>query len=173
MADKDININLNVNSDKYESNIKKAEKATDKFNDELKDIPKTAKKAENALDKVSDEAKKLEKSAKAGRLGVEALKDKLGALPVVGQTLSRSLDGVEGSFLSVAKAALPVAGIAGGLAAVGGAALLAYKNSEKLQGSIGRLGTEVVDLGTNLPIFESIGDALAVVTDNIDRKSVV
>lgn len=163
----DININLNVNSDKYESSIKKAEKATDKFNDELKDIPKTAKKAENALDKVSDEAKKLEKSAKAGRLGVEALKDKLGALPVVGQTLSRSLDGVEGSFLSVAKAALPVAGIAGGLAAVGGAALLAYKNSEKLQGSIGRLGAEVVDLGTNLPIFESIGDALAVVTDNI------
>lgn len=167
MADKDININLNVNSDKYESSIKKAEKATDKFNDELKDIPKTAKKAENALDKVSDEAKKLEKSAKAGRLGVEALKDKLGALPVVGQTLSRSLDGVEGSFLSVAKAALPVAGIAGGLAAVGGAALLAYKNSEKLQGSIGRLGAEVVDLGTNLPIFESIGDALAVITDNI------
>lgn len=167
MADKDININLNVNSDKYESSIKKAGQATDKFNDELKDIPKTAKKAENALDKVSDEAKKLEKSAKAGRLGVEALKDKLGALPVVGQTLSRSLDGVEGSFLSVAKAALPVAGIAGGLAAVGGAALLAYKNSEKLQGSIGRLGTEVVNLGTNLPIFESIGDALAVVTDNI------
>lgn len=167
MADKDININLNVNSDKYESSIKKAEKATDKFNDELKDIPKTAKKAENALDKVSDEAKKLEKSAKAGRLGVEALKDKLGALPVVGQTLSRSLDGVEGSFLSVAKAALPVAGIAGGLAAVGGAALLAYKNSEKLQGSIGRLGTEVVDLGTNLPIFEDMGDALAVITDNI------
>lgn len=167
MADKDININLNVNSDKYESSIKKAEKATDKFNDELKDIPKTAKKAENALDKVSDEAKKLEKSAKAGRLGVEALKDQLGALPVVGQTLSRSLDGVEGSFLSVAKAALPVAGIAGGLAAVGGTALLAYKNSEKLQGSIGRLGTEVVDLGTNLPIFEDMGDALAVITDNI------
>ena len=167
MADKDININLNVNSDKYESSIKKAGQATDKFNDELKDIPKTAKKAENALDKVSDETKKLEKSAKAGRLGVEALKDKLGALPVVGQTLSRSLDGVEGSFLSVAKAALPVAGIAGGLAAVGGAALLAYKNSEKLQGSIGRLGTEVVNLGTNLPIFESIGDALSVVTDNI------
>lgn len=167
MADKDININLNVNSDKYESSIKKAGQATDEFNDELKDIPKTAKKAEKALDKVSDEAKKLEKSVKAGRLGVEALKDKLGALPVVGQTLSRSLDGVEGSFLSVAKAALPVAGIAGGLAAVGGAALLAYKNSEKLQGSIGRLGTEVVDLGTNLPIFKSIGDALAVVTDGI------
>lgn len=167
MADKDININLNINSDKYEGNIKKAEKVTEKFNDELKDIPKVAKKAENALDKVSDEAKKLEKSAKAGRLGVEALKDKLGALPVVGQTLSRSLDGVEGSFLSVAKAALPVAGIAGGLAALGGAALLAYKNSEKLQGSIGRLGTEIVDLGTNLPIFESIGDALSVVTDNI------
>lgn len=167
MEDKDININLNINSDKYEGNIKKAEKATEEFNDELKDTAKTAKKAENALDKVSDEAKKLEKSAKAGRLGVEALKDKLGALPVVGQTLSRSLDGVEGSFLSVAKAALPVAGIAGGLAAVGGAALLAYKNSEKLQGSIGRLGTEVVNLGTNLPIFESIGDAVAVVTDNI------
>lgn len=167
MADKDININLNVNSDKYESNIKKAGQTTEKFNDELKYIPKAAKKAENALDDVSDEAKKLEKSVKAGRLGVEALKDKLGALPVVGQTLSRSLDGVEGSFLSVAKAVLPIAGIAGGLAAVGGTALLAYKNSEKLQGSIGRLGTEVVNLGTNLPVFEKIGDAIAVVTDGI------
>lgn len=167
MADKDININLNINSDKYEGNIKKAEKVTEKFNDELKDIPKVAKKAENALDDVSDEAKKLEKSVKAGRLGVEALKDNLGALPLVGQTLSRALDGVEGSFLSVAKAALPVAGVAGGLAAVGGAAVLAYKNSEKLQESIGRLGTEVVDLGTNLPIFESIGDAIAVVTDSL------
>lgn len=167
MADKDININLNINSDKYEGNIKKAEKVTEKFNDELKDIPKVAKKAENALDDVSDEAKKLEKSVKAGRLGVEALKDNLGALPLVSQTLSRALDGVEGSFLSVAKAALPVAGVAGGLAAVGGAAVLAYKNSEKLQESIGRLGTEVVDLGTNLPIFESIGDAIAVVTDSL------
>lgn len=167
MADKEINVNVNINSDKAEKNIKKAAKATDEFNDELKDIPKTAKKTEKALDKVSDKAKKLEKSVKAGRLGVEALKDQLGAIPVVGQTLSRSLDGVEGSFLSVAKAAVPVAGIAGGLAAVGGAALLAYKNSEKLQGSIGRLGTEVVNLGTNLPIFESIGDALAVVTDGI------
>ena len=90
MADKDININLNINSDKYEGNIKKAEKVTEKFNDELKDIPKVAKKAENALDDVSDEAKKLEKSVKAGRLGVEALKDNLGALPLVGQTLSRA-----------------------------------------------------------------------------------
>lgn len=167
MADKEINVNVNINSNKAEKNIKKAAKATDEFNDELKDIPETAKKTEKALDKVSDKAKKLKKSVKAGRLAVEALKDNLGALPVVGQTLSRSLDGVEGSFLSVAKAALPIAGIAGGLAAVGGAALLAYKNSEKLQGSIGRLGTEVVNLGTNLPIFESIGDAIAVVTDNI------
>lgn len=167
MADKDININLNVNSDKYESNIKKAEKATEGFNDELKDIPKAAQKAEKEIKDVSKAADKLGKSAKLGKLGLEALKDNLGALPIAGQTLSRALDDVEGSFLSVAKAALPIAGVAGGLAAVGASAVLAYKNSEKLQESIGRLGTEVVDLGTNLPIFESIGDAVAVVTDNI------
>ena len=167
MADKDININLNVNSDKYESNIKKAEKATEGFNDELKDIPKAAQKAEKEIKDVSKVADKLGKSAKLGKLGLEALKDNLGALPIAGQTLSRALDDVEGSFLSVAKAALPIAGVAGGLAAVGASAVLAYKNSEKLQESIGRLGTEVVDLGTNLPIFESIGDAVAVVTDNI------
>ncbi len=74
---------------------------------------------------------------------------------------------IDGNLLSIAKAALPVAGVAGGIAAIGGTAILAYKNSEKLQESIGRLGTEVVDLGTNLPIFESIGDAIAVVTDGI------
>lgn len=168
MADKDININLNVNSDKYESNIKKAEKATDKFNDELKDIPKTAKKAENALDKVSDEAKKLEKSAKAGRLGVEALKDKLGALPVVGQTLSRSLDGVEGSFLSVAKAALPVAGIAGGLATVGGAAILSYKNSEKLRNELDRFKDTSRAIGVVNDYFGKLGDSIGNIIENFN-----
>ena len=167
MPDYNINVNINNNAEDFSRDVKKAEKATEEFNDELKDTAKAAKKAEKEIKDASKAADKLGKSAKLGKLGVEALKDNLGALPVVGQTLSRSLDGVEGSFLSVAKAALPVAGIAGGLAAVGGAALLAYKNSEKLQGSIGRLGAEVVDLGTNLPIFESIGDALAVITDNI------
>lgn len=182
MADKEINLDLNLKI----NNVKKTtEEIIDfkssiielnngmkmpnlnKLSNTLKQVEENAKKAEKEIKDVSKAADKLGKSAKLGKLGLEALKDKLGALPVVGQTLSRSLDGVEGSFLSVAKAALPVAGIAGGLAAVGGAALLAYKNSEKLQESIGRLGTEVVDLGTNLPIFESIGDAVAVVTDNI------
>ena len=96
-----------------------------KLSNSLKQVKENAEKTEKEIKDVSKAVDKLEKSAKAGRLGVEALKDKLGALPVVGQTLSRSLDGVEGSFLSVAKAALPVAGIAGGLAAVGGAAVLA------------------------------------------------
>lgn len=175
MTDKEINLNYNINI----NNVKKTtEEIIDlkssvielnngmkmpnlnKLSNSLKQVEKEIKDASKAVDK-------LGKSAKVGKLGLEALKDNLGALPVVGQTLSRSLDGVEGSFLSIAKAALPVAGIAVGLAAVGGAALLAYKNSEKLQESIGRLGTEVVDLGTNLPIFESIGDAIAVVTDNL------
>ena len=105
------------------------------------------------IDKVSDEAKKLEKSAKAGRLGVEALKDKLGALPVVGQTLSRALDGVEGSFLSVAKAALPVAGIAGGLAAVGGAADSLRRFSKR------RAAAGLCSGGRQSSLFERAGHA--------------
>lgn len=180
MPDKDININLNINNVKktteeiidlkssiIELNNGMKMPNLNKLSNSLKQVKENAEKTEKEIKDVSKAVDKLGKSAKVGKLGLEALKDNLGAIPVVGQTLSRSLDGVEGSFLSVAKAAVPVAGIAGGLAAVGGAALLAYKNSEKLQGSIGRLGTEVVDLGTNLPIFESIGDALSVVTDNI------
>lgn len=167
MPDYNINVNINNNAEDFSRDVKKAEKATEEFNDELKDTAKAAKKAEKEIKDVSKAADKLGKSAKLGKLGLEALKDNLGALPIAGQTLSRALDDVEGSFLSIAKAALPIAGVAGGLAAVGASAVLAYKNSEKLQESIGRLGTEVIDLGTNLPIFESIGDAVAVVTDNI------
>lgn len=180
MPDKDININLNINNVKktteeiidlkssiIELNNGMKMPNLNKLSNSLKQVKENAEKTEKEIKDVSKAADKLGKSAKLGKLGLEALKDNLGALPIAGQTLSRALDDVEGSFLSIAKAALPIAGIAGGLAAVGGAAVLAYKNSEKLQESIGRLGTEVVDLGTNLPIFESIGDALSVVTDNI------
>lgn len=180
MPDKDININLNINNVKktteeiidlkssiIELNNGMKMPNLNKLSNSLKQVKENAEKTEKEIKDVSKAVDKLGKSAKLGKLGLEALKDNLGALPIAGQTLSRALDDVEGSFLSVAKAALPVAGVAGGLAAVGGAAVLAYKNSEKLQESIGRLGTEVVDLGTNLPIFESIGDALSVVTDNI------
>lgn len=180
MPDKDININLNINNVKktteeiidlkssiIELNNGMKMPNLNKLSNNLKQVKENAEKTEKEIKDVSKAADKLGKSAKLGKLGLEALKDNLGALPIAGQTLSRALDDVEGSFLSIAKAALPIAGIAGGLAAVGGAAVLAYKNSEKLQESIGRLGTEVVDLGTNLPIFESIGDALSVVTDNI------
>ena len=180
MPDKDININLNINNVKktteeiidlkssiIELNNGMKMPNLNKLSNSLKQVKENAEKTEKEIKDVSKAADKLGKSAKLGKLGLEALKDNLGALPIAGQTLSRALDDVEGSFLSIAKAALPIAGIAGGLAAVGGAAVLAYKNSEKLQESIGRLGTEVVDFGTNLPIFESIGDALSVVTDNI------
>lgn len=180
MPDKDININLNINNVKktteeiidlkssiIELNNGMKMPNLNKLSNSLKQVKENAEKTEKEIKDVSKAADKLGKSAKLGKLGLEALKDNLGALPIAGQTLSRALDDVEGSFLSIAKAALPIAGVAGGLAAVGASAVLAYKNSEKLQESIGRLGTEVVDLGTNLPIFESIGDALSVVTDNI------
>lgn len=165
--DSNININLNLETNGFDSKAKSAASSTQKVDKELKQVTKSANKTANELDKVSDKTDKLSRSAKAGKLGLEALKDNLGSIPIIGQTATRALDGIDGSLLSIAKAALPVAGIAGGLAAVGGAALLAYKNSEKLQGSIGRLGAEAADLGTNLPIFESLGDAFAVITDNI------
>ena len=180
MPDKDININLNINNVKktteeiidlkssiIELNNGMKMPNLNKLSNSLKQVKENAEKTEKEIKDVSKAVDKLGKSAKVGKLGLEALKDNLGAIPIIGPTASRALDDIDGNLLSIAKAALPVAGVAGGIAAIGGAALLAYANSDKLQESIGRLGTEVVDLGTNLPIFEKIGDALAVVTDNI------
>lgn len=180
MPDKDININLNINNVKktteeiidLKSSIIKLNNGMkmpnlNKLSNSLKQVKENAEKTEKEIKDVSKAVDKLGKSAKVGKLGLEALKDNLGAIPIIGPTASRALDDIDGNLLSIAKAALPVAGVAGGIAAIGGAALLAYANSDKLQESIGRLGTEVVDLGTNLPIFESIGDAVAVVTDGI------
>lgn len=180
MPDKDININLNINNVKktteeiidlkssiIELNNGMKMPNLNKLSNSLKQVKENAEKTEKEIKDVSKAVDKLGKSAKVGKLGLEALKDNLGAIPIIGPTASRALDDIDGNLLSIAKAALPVAGVAGGIAAIGGTAILAYKNSEKLQESIGRLGTEVVDLGTNLPIFESIGDAIAVVTDNL------
>lgn len=180
MPDKDININLNINNVKktteeiidlkssiIELNNGMKMPNLNKLSNSLKQVKENAEKTEKEIKDVSKAVDKLGKSAKVGKLGLEALKDNLGAIPIIGPTASRALDDIDGNLLSIAKAALPVAGVAGGIAAIGGAALLAYANSDKLQESIGRLGTEVVDLGTNLPIFESIGDAIAVVTDNL------
>lgn len=180
MPDKDININLNINNVKktteeiidlkssiIELNNGMKMPNLNKLSNSLKQVKENAEKTEKEIKDVSKAVDKLGKSAKVGKLGLEALKDNLGAIPIIGPTASRGLDDIDGNLLSIAKAALPVAGVAGGIAAIGGTAILAYKNSEKLQESIGRLGTEVVDLGTNLPIFESIGDAIAVVTDNL------
>ena len=180
MPDKDININLNINNVKktteeiidlkssiIELNNGMKMPNLNKLSNSLKQVKENAEKTEKEIKDVSKAVDKLGKSAKVGKLGLEALKDNLGAIPIIGPTASRALDDIDGNLLSIAKAALPVAGVAGGIAAIGGTAILAYKNSEKLQESIGRLGTEVVDLGTNLPIFESIGDAIAVVTDKL------
>ncbi|WP_297248547.1 hypothetical protein [uncultured Brachyspira sp.] len=141
--------------------------STNKEANALDDVSKEAKDAAKEIKKVSDAAKDIEKNSKAGNLALEAIKDNLGAIPVVGPTATRALDGLEGSFSKLVLAGAGVGAIAGGVAAIGGAAVLAYKNSEKLQKSFSKIGDELGTLATKSDTFKSIGDAISIVTDGI------
>ena len=141
--------------------------STNKEADALDDVSKEAKDAAKEIKKVSDAAKDIEKNSKAGNLVLEAIKDNLGAIPVIGPTATRALDGLEGSFSKLVLAGAGVGAIAGGVAAIGGAAVLAYKNSEKLQKSFSKIGDELGTLATKSDTFKSIGDAISILTDSI------
>ena len=141
--------------------------STNKEANALDDISSEAKDAAKEIKKVSNAAKDIEKNSKAGNLALEAIKDNLGAIPVVGPTATRALDGLEGSFSKLVLAGAGVGAIAGGVAAIGGAAVLAYKNSEKLQKSFSKIGDELGTLATKSDTFKSIGDAISILTDSI------
>ena len=141
--------------------------STNKEAKALDNVSKEAKESTKELKKFSEAAKDIEKNSKAGNLVLEAIKDNLGSIPVVGPTATRALDGLEGSFLKLVLAGAGVGAIAGGVAAIGGAAVLAYKNSEKLQKSFSKIGDELGTLATKSDTFKSIGDAISIVTDGI------
>ena len=141
--------------------------STNKEAKALDNVSKEAKESTKELKKFSEAAKDIEKNSKAGNIALEAIKDNLGSIPVVGPTATRALDGLEGSFSKLVLAGAGVGAIAGGVAAIGGAAVLAYKNSEKLQKSFSKIGDELGTLATKSDTFKSIGDAISIVTDGI------
>ena len=141
--------------------------STNKEADALDDISKEAKESTKELKKFSEATKDIEKNSKAGNIVLEAIKDNLGSIPVAGNSLTRMLDGLEGSFSKLVLAGAGVGAIGGGVAAIGGAAVLAYKNSEKLQKSFSKIGDELGTLATKSDTFKSIGDAISILTDGI------
>lgn len=110
--------------------------STNKEADALDDVSKEAKESTKELKKFSEATKDIEKNSKAGNIALEAIKDNLGSIPVAGNSLTRMLDGLEGSFTKLAVAGLGVGAIGGGILALGGAIYGAYTQSEKFRDSI-------------------------------------
>lgn len=146
------------------------EKALSKTSDEIEDIADSSNSAKKGLQNVAKGMDDLEKKSKAGSLALEALKDNLGSIPVVGQTLSRALDGIEGSFIGIAKAAAPIAGISAGIVALAGVIYGAYQNSEDFRNSLKRTAENgIVALSPLTSTLENIGDAIAYVLDGLNE----
>lgn len=163
--------NSGVNFDKLDSVMSAVEDTAndledsfDNFDDSLSNVVKASEQATKSVDKLNDELEDNQKELKASRLGLEALKDNLGGIPVIGATLTRSLDGVEGSIKNVVLAAAPVAGIAAAFAGISAVLVGAYKQSEEFRNSVSKLGqVSKVALGPMLDILEDIGNALGTV----------
>lgn len=151
------------NSDDTSKTLDDTANDIDKLGNQAKDTAKDVDKLDNKLDDVQS-------SSKGTSLALEALKDNLGGIPVIGQTLSRALDGVEGSFKSVVLAAAPVAGVAVGFTAVAGVLYGAYQNSEKLRESLSEAGSVgKIALSPLTDILENIGNAIASVIDKFNE----
>lgn len=146
------------------------EKSLSKTSDEIEDIADSSNSAKKGLQNVAKGMDDLEKKSKAGSLALEALKDNLGSIPVVGQTLSRALDGIEGSFIGIAKAAAPIAGISAGFVALAGVIYGAYQTSEDFRNSLKRTAENgIIALSPLTSTIESVGDAIAYVLDGLNE----
>lgn len=144
--------------------------STNKEADALDDISKEAKDAAKEIKKVSDAAKDIEKNSKAGNLALEAIKDNLGAIPVVGPTATRALDGLEGSFSKLVLAGAGVGAVAGAVAGLGLAIYGAYTQSEKFRESIESFKENAAVAFTPiLNTLGNIGDAIGNVIDGLNK----
>ncbi|MEI0493893.1 hypothetical protein R4J09_00530 [Brachyspira intermedia] len=144
--------------------------STNKEADALDDVSKEAKDAAKEIKKVSDAAKDIEKNSKAGNIALEAIKDNLGSIPVAGNSLTRMLDGLEGSFTKLAVAGLGVGAIGGGFLALGGTIYGAYTQSEKFRDSIEDFkANAAVAFTPMLNTLGNIGDAIGSVIDGLNK----
>ena len=144
--------------------------STNKEANALDDISSEAKDAAKEIKKVSDATKDIEKNSKAGNLALEAIKDNLGAIPVVGPTATRALDGIEGSFSKLVLAGAGVGAIAGVVVGLGAAIYGAYTQSEKFRDSIEDFkANAAVAFTPMLDKLEDIGDFIGNIINGLNE----
>lgn len=144
--------------------------STNKEAKALDNVSKEAKDAAKEIKKVSDAAKDIEKNSKAGNLALEAIKDNLGAIPVIGPTATRALDGLEGSFSKLVLAGAGVGAVAGAVAGVGAAIYGAYTQSEKFRDSIEDFkANAAVAFSPVLDKLEDVGDFIGNIIDGLNE----
>lgn len=144
--------------------------STNKEADALDDVSKEAKDAAKEIKKVSDAAKDIEKNSKAGNIALEAIKDNLGSIPVIGPTATRALDGLEGSFSKLVLAGAGVGAVAGAVAGLGAAIYGAYTQSEKFRDSIEDFkNNAAVAFSPVLDKLEDVGDFIGNIVNGLNE----
>ncbi|MEI0510517.1 hypothetical protein [Brachyspira intermedia] len=144
--------------------------STNKEAKALDNVSKEAKESTKELKKFSEAAKDIEKNSKAGNLALEAIKDNLGAIPVIGPTATRALDGLEGSFSKLVLAGAGVGAVAGVVAGLGAAIYGAYTQSEKFRDSIEDFkANAAVAFSPVLDKLEDVGDFIGNIIDGLNE----
>ena len=144
--------------------------STNKEAKALDNVSKEAKESTKELKKFSEAAKDIEKNSKAGNIALEAIKDNLGSIPVLGPTATRALDGLEGSFSKLVLAGAGVGAVTVAIAGLGATIYGAYTQSEKFRDSIEDFKVNAaVAFSPVLDTLEDIGDAIGNVIDGLNK----
>lgn len=144
--------------------------STNKEAKALDNVSKEAKESTKELKKFSEAAKDIEKNSKAGNIALEAIKDNLGSIPVLGPTATRALDGLEGSFSKLVLAGAGVGAVTGVIAGLGATIYGAYTQSEKFRDSIEDFkANAAVAFTPMLNTLGNIGDAIGSVIDGLNK----
>ncbi|WP_052768217.1 hypothetical protein [Brachyspira hyodysenteriae] len=165
---------VNTNLTKAIKDLAKAfDDSVDSTNKEAKaldNVSKEAKESTKELKKFSEAAKGIEKNSKAGNIALEAIKDNLGSIPVLGPTATRALDGLEGSFSKLVLAGAGVGAVTGAIAGLGATIYGAYTQSEKFRDSIEDFkNNAAIAFSPMLNTLEKIGDAFSNIVNNMSE----
>lgn len=104
---------------------------------------------------------------KQAETGLNQLSTTLNNIPVVGQKASASIQRVSKSLSAITKMNPAILAVGAGVGALGTAALLSYKNSEKLQTEISKLKT--ITLAPINKEFKALGDFAGSVVGRINE----
>lgn len=106
---------------------------------------------------------------KSSEAELNKLSSVLNNIPVVGNKASASLQRLSRGLSNITKLNPALLGVGAGIAGIGGAALLAYQNSEKLRNEIDKLKTTT--LAPVNRVFQGLGDSIASVVRQINEAN--